>query len=69
MSDLQPTIRDMIAEIELDLHARNVTDEEDHMYGAYFAARVEMELGRPPNLRYVHNCLAAALDRPYATRH
>lgn len=66
--NLEPTIRDMIAEIELDLTSRKV-DPDDHAYGAYYAARLEMELGDPPNIRYVHNMLATALNRPLATRH
>jgi hypothetical protein len=72
-SNLEPTIRDMIAEIELDLAARNVTDDADPAYGAYFVAKLELECshfqGRQPNLAYVHNVLAAALNRPLATRH
>lgn len=69
---LQPQIHDMLAEIELDLHARDA-DESDPVYGAYFVARVELECshfqGREPNLAYVYNVLAAALSRPLATRH
>lgn len=65
----EPTIADMLAEIELDLHARKVTDDADPMYGAYFAARIELEMGKPPMLGYVYNVLASALNRPLATRH
>lgn len=64
-----PTISDMLAEIELDLQARKVTDDSDPAYGAYFAARCELEMGQPPNLGYVDNVLRAALQRPLATRH
>jgi hypothetical protein len=62
-------IADMLAEIELDLHARKVTDDSDTQYGCYFAAKVELECGQPPNMAYVHNLLAHALNRPLATRH
>lgn len=65
----EPTVADMLAEIELDLIVRKVTDESDPAFGAYFAARCELEMGKPPNTEYVHNLLCAALDRPYATRH
>lgn len=71
--NLEPTINDMLVEIELDLHARQVTDDTDPAYGAYFAAKLELSAsyfqGRQPNLAYVHNVLAASLNRPYATRH
>lgn len=71
--NLEPSINDMLAEIELDLHARQVTDDEDPAYGAYFAAKLELHgagfQGRQPNLAYVHNVLATALSRPLATRH
>lgn len=71
--NLEPTISDMLAEIELDLVARKVTDPDDHAYGAYYAARLELECshfqGREPCLAYVFNVLAASLNRPLATRH
>lgn len=63
-----PTIEDMLAEVELDLNARK-PDDDDPAYGAYFAARCELEMANNPDLAYVYNVLAAALNKPLMTRH
>ena len=68
VNGLEVQIADMMGEIAKDLHLRK-PDEDDPQYGAYFAAALELECGKPPNLPYVHNVLAAALCRPFATRH
>lgn len=65
--DLQ--IEQWLFELENDIIARKVRDETDPGYATYFAAKLEYELGKPPNLGYVRALLQRALSKPLITRH
>jgi hypothetical protein len=65
----EATIADMLAEIVLDIDARKVRDDTDPVFGAYLAAILELHGNEKPDMEYVHNVLAHALNKPLATRH
>ena len=65
--DLQ--IEEWLFQLENDILARGVRDEADPAYASYFAAKLEYELGSPPNLGYVRALLNHALANGLSTRH